>query len=286
MIKKALQPYIDKISKLSVRERLMVFFAVATVAVFTAETVLLSPLEKQRHSVSQQVESQKAEIADLETQLVDLRAARQKDPEMLAQARLRDIHSRLRVIDGTLQGVQKQLVSPERIPGLLAEMLRPHRSLQLVSLRTLPVIGLIPGQSANGEAAGTDPAAPGDAGSGQTSGASGADGAAASGQDPSAGAPAAQPGSDGQTASADPAVSSGQVKRPLAEGNIYKHGVEITLRGGYLDMLDYLTQLERFPLRMYWGQMQLDASNPAYATMVLTVYTLSLDKAWLRISDS
>jgi len=247
---KPLQPYLEKITRLSLRERILLCLAAATVAVFTAETVLLSPLERQRRSVAQVVAGQRAEIADLDTQLTELRATRQMDPETVAQARLREIRGRLHIVDSALQGVEKQLVAPERIPGLLEEMLKRHRSLQLVRLRTLPVVGLIS----------TEPGK--------------ADEAAGDAADSPQEAPAAR---DAQAARGPQAAA--------VSSNIFKHGVEITLRGGYLDMLDYLAQLERYPLRMYWGEMKLDASESSVASVVLTVYTLSLDKAWLRISD-
>jgi len=261
---KALQPYLDKISKLSLREQAMLCAAAGTVGLFMAQTVLLSPLERQRSNVAQTVAGQRAEIAELDAQIAELRALSQRDPESVAQGKLREVRARLKVVDGALQGVEKQLVPPERIPGLLDEMLKPHRSLQLVSLRTLPVVGLISGDPAKGEEGVNADATPPEDRTVEEARSTGA-------------------GAEGRGAAEG---TDGAGKRPRSEGNIFKHGVEITLRGGYLDMLDYLAQLERYPLRMYWGRMKLDACQAAGCTMVLTVYTLSLDKAWLRISDS
>jgi len=65
--------------------------------------------------------------------------------------------------------------------------------------------------------------------------------------------------------------------------NIFKHGVELTLRGSYFDMLDYLAQIEALPWQMYWGQLKLDARDYSRPELKLTLYTLSLDKTWLTI---
>lgn len=65
--------------------------------------------------------------------------------------------------------------------------------------------------------------------------------------------------------------------------NIFKHGVELTLRGSYFDMLDYLAQIEALPWQMYWGQLRLDARDYSRPELKLTLYTLSLDKTWLTI---
>lgn len=67
------------------------------------------------------------------------------------------------------------------------------------------------------------------------------------------------------------------------ERSIYQHSVEITLQGSYADLHDYLAQLERSPLRMFWGRLSLDAGQYPRLRMMLTVHTLSLTKAWLIV---
>lgn len=68
-----------------------------------------------------------------------------------------------------------------------------------------------------------------------------------------------------------------------AQGMLYRQGMELTLTGGYLDMLDYVAQLERLPWKMYWGRLDLTVEEHPRATLRLRVYTLSMDKAWLSI---
>ena len=64
---------------------------------------------------------------------------------------------------------------------------------------------------------------------------------------------------------------------------IFKHGVEITVEGRYLDLLDYVSALEQLPWHILWSKASLDANNSLHNQLKLTVYTLSLDKAWLSI---
>ncbi|HEV8260668.1 MAG TPA: type II secretion system protein GspM [Burkholderiales bacterium] len=68
-----------------------------------------------------------------------------------------------------------------------------------------------------------------------------------------------------------------------AERLIYKHGIELTLEGGYLDLLDYLTRLEKLPWQMFWARTRIDASRYPRVQMTVTLYTLSLDEAWLVV---
>lgn len=67
------------------------------------------------------------------------------------------------------------------------------------------------------------------------------------------------------------------------ERQIYKHGVKITVRGSYADLLQYLAALEKLPTQMYWGVAKMDVVQHPTVELTLTLYTLSLDKTWLQI---
>lgn len=60
---------------------------------------------------------------------------------------------------------------------------------------------------------------------------------------------------------------------------MYRHGVELTLTGGYLDLLRYLIELEKLPLRLLWGSAELTAENYPQVRLALQVHTLSPDRS-------
>jgi len=64
---------------------------------------------------------------------------------------------------------------------------------------------------------------------------------------------------------------------------IFKHGVQITVRGGYLDLIRYVTTLEKLPEQMFWGEASLSVEKYPDSVFTLTLYTLSLDKNWLAV---
>lgn len=64
---------------------------------------------------------------------------------------------------------------------------------------------------------------------------------------------------------------------------IFKHGVKITVRGSYLDLLRYLAELEGLPAQMFWGEVSMSVDKYPDAVLTLTLYTLSLDKTWLVV---
>jgi MSHA biogenesis protein MshJ len=69
----------------------------------------------------------------------------------------------------------------------------------------------------------------------------------------------------------------------VSSREIYRHGVEITVRGSYLDLLAYVTELEKLPSRMYWARLDFTVGTYPAVTMKILVYTLSLDKNWLVV---
>jgi MSHA biogenesis protein MshJ len=64
---------------------------------------------------------------------------------------------------------------------------------------------------------------------------------------------------------------------------LYRHGVEISVRGNYLDMIDYMTALESLPTQLFWGGARLDVEDYPTSRLTLTLYTLSLDSKWLKL---
>jgi MSHA biogenesis protein MshJ len=64
---------------------------------------------------------------------------------------------------------------------------------------------------------------------------------------------------------------------------LYRHGVELTVRGSYLDMVEYMHALETLPTQLFWGKAQLDAEAYPNVRLTLTLYTLSLDPKWMKL---
>lgn len=64
---------------------------------------------------------------------------------------------------------------------------------------------------------------------------------------------------------------------------IYRHGVEVTVSGSYLDLMRYLGELEFLPTQLYWSSLELDATRYPTHTLKIVVYTLSLDPAWMNV---
>jgi MSHA biogenesis protein MshJ len=78
------------------------------------------------------------------------------------------------------------------------------------------------------------------------------------------------PGPDAQSRASGPAV-------------IYKHGVQLAVRGRYLDLVGYLRSIEQMPVRLYWDRLEAVVEEHPLILMRITLYTVSLDKAWMQV---
>jgi MSHA biogenesis protein MshJ len=81
----------------------------------------------------------------------------------------------------------------------------------------------------------------------------------------------------------DPSQVGAAVAAAGAGRAIYAHGVEVTVRGNYLDMLEYMDALEAMPAQLFWGKARLEVDAYPEARLSLTLYTLSLDKKWITL---
>ena len=79
------------------------------------------------------------------------------------------------------------------------------------------------------------------------------------------------------------AAPPGAAPAVAPEALLYRHGVELAVRGNYLDMVAYLEALEAMPTQLFWGRADLQVEQYPNARLTLTLYTLSLDRKWIKL---
>ena len=53
----------------------------------------------------------------------------------------------------------------------------------------------------------------------------------------------------------------------------------MTLRGSYIDLTQYLTDMEKMPARLLWGPVELQVEKYPEVRMTLQVHTLSTQRS-------
>jgi len=78
-------------------------------------------------------------------------------------------------------------------------------------------------------------------------------------------------------------AAAGAPARPAGTRELFRHTVELSLKGSYFDLLDYLAALERLPQQVFWEGIELNVEEYPQSVLKLTVYTLSPNKSWLTV---
>lgn len=232
-----------RIDALELRERALLFVALLGVLAVLWQVLLFTPLDSARERLELRVGELHAEITNLERETASLVRTRSQDPDVAAREHLARLRAERERLDGALQEVTAHLVPPERMAGLLEEVLTRETRLKLVRLEGL---GAAPVLDAARRAAGAD-AAP-----------------AAARQRPVA-AQQAAPAAPG------PAVA------------LYRHGLRIDFEGGYLETLDYLRALEALDQQFLWDSVEFRVEAYPRATVSIILHSLSLDDDWIGV---
>jgi MSHA biogenesis protein MshJ len=63
----------------------------------------------------------------------------------------------------------------------------------------------------------------------------------------------------------------------------YMHPVELIIEGRYLDVMNYLRELEQLPWHFYWKQLELESKEYPLNRVRIELGTLSMDKEWIGV---
>ncbi|WP_258807473.1 hypothetical protein [Pseudidiomarina sp. CB1] len=64
-------------------------------------------------------------------------------------------------------------------------------------------------------------------------------------------------------------------------GAIYKHRLQLVLRGSYQQTFDYFEKLEQLPWSFYWQHLDYRVDEHPQAVITLEIYTLSLERDYV-----
>ena len=223
-----------RIDALTLRERVLVFAALAAACVSLAWFLGLGPMFKQQEVLRVQIAEQREAVAGADSAIANKVIESGVDPDAATRARIAAVLAETGTLATSLRAVQNGLVAPERMAPLVDAILRANGRLELVQMRTMPV-------------------------------------------EPVQGGVGATPAPDGT------AGAAGNARPAAPAALLYRHGVEVVVRGNYLDMIAYMAALESMPTQLFWGRAQLETETWPASRLTLTLHTLSLDEKWMKL---
>ncbi|HVY07056.1 MAG TPA: type II secretion system protein GspM [Burkholderiales bacterium] len=81
----------------------------------------------------------------------------------------------------------------------------------------------------------------------------------------------------------EPAEKAAGTATAAGKNLVYKHGIELTVEGNYIALLEYQSRLEKLPWRMFFARTSVNSVDYPKVYMTVTLYTLSLEEAWLVV---
>ena len=237
-MKITLKEVTTKFDALQPRERIILAVAAAGVIYFLVNLLLLNPEQKKQKLLQQQIATQQKELLTFNTTNSQISGQLAQDPLAQARATRDSLKKSIAEVDALLG--QANATTPQ-VGELIKSMLNASPGLTLVSLKTLPVATFYVAKVA--------PANPINVAN-QT------------------------PPTNPATANKDLLVVP-QATVPQAPLTIYKHGVEVSIKGNYLDMLPYLQNLQKYPKRLFWYDAKLDVTIYPESVLKITIYTMS-----------
>jgi MSHA biogenesis protein MshJ len=136
---------------LSLRERALVAVAVLALAIIGWDSLLMAPLRNSR--VALDAELSAASASGFHAQSADMSDPRQLNLQVAA-----DLTTQLQGLDARIADTASGFVSSQHMIQVLNDVLDRQGRLDLVSIRNLPVVSLVPPVEADPSMAGADPA--------------------------------------------------------------------------------------------------------------------------------
>lgn len=215
----------------SLRERVLIFGAVAFVLIELINVLLLNPLLAQQRKISDEIVQKQEQIKSQHAQIQEWIEASKNDKNSPLRMQISQAYQQIAGGEAYLHSLRDRLVQPDQMAGLLQQILQKNGRLELVAMNTQPAQPLL------------SPSSP----------------------------------------AADTANPSSTESTKDVGQQVYAHRVTLTVRGSYAELLRYLQALEQMPYQMFWGEASMNATQYPAVDLTLTLFTLSLDKTWLKV---
>ena len=80
-----------------------------------------------------------------------------------------------------------------------------------------------------------------------------------------------------------PTAGKNTAKTPTSIRSLFKHGLRVEFEGEYMETLAYLRAVEALPWEFLWEDVVYQVEEYPSARVSITVYSLSLDEAWIGV---
>jgi len=129
----------SRIDATSLRERVLLFVALAVVLIAIADSLVISPIAERERKLRAAIAGYQAELDTAENYIRNMVNSRGADPDAPNRVRHQSLLDQIARIDVQIAKEQERFTSPERMRSVLEETLRATPGVQLVQLKSVPI---------------------------------------------------------------------------------------------------------------------------------------------------
>lgn len=271
-LRKQIDQLTNQINARNIRERVLIFIASILVLSWFLNVALLDPIFAKERQLIAQINTDQGELNNLEAEINILRHGGVLNPNQKELNRIKELTEKLKDLHHQVQSSQSNVVIAERVPDMLQDILSQHQALTLVSIRTLPTDDLTSKTKQKQQ-------------QGRTTDEKQYDETVKN-------MLKSDINDDLAAAELDPNKKMAEMQKKYEEKKklvtnvpkLFKHGIEIKIRGSYGQLVDYTHALEKLDWRMGWAELTLESKNYPESELTIIVYTLSLESEWIKIA--
>ncbi len=242
--KEQLKAYEDQFNDLTIRERVLGVLVLLAAIYMVLSLFWLDPILADQKKSQDSIDQLNTQIS---TKSQEIALATQTLSSSGSQEKIASIDEakvRLDEINQALQNMTAGLIDPDKLPVILEEVLIAASDLTLMKVQTLPAVEI-------------------DLGLHQEN-------------------PDAVEGEEQTETPIEDEIESLGESEVLSQG-IFKHTVELTVKGSYRDVHKYLQALEALEWRFYWDELNYSVDKYPKGQIKLRVYTLTTEEGWMDV---
>jgi MSHA biogenesis protein MshJ len=133
----AINNLFEKIDSRILRERVLIFITLLAVVFLLWNFLVQANVDRERKVLQAEAEKISSEQKSLETQISTLAMAMASDPAIAKNNEINKLNSEISVVEERLSGLSQGLISAEKLPKVLEEVLLRTASVKLLHVRTL-----------------------------------------------------------------------------------------------------------------------------------------------------
>ena len=237
------QEYCDKYLALSMREQYLILLTGLVAVIFITFYLFIGTQMSHNKQSSQAITRLKISNESVKSSVTEMQAALQQDPNDAIRSKIAQYEAKLAKIDESLLTLTSELISPVQMRYALLDLLKLEQGVSLLSFELLGAQPLLSHDSLKGEL--------------------------------------------GQTGGQTPSVLTDNQSQLKAENpigvNLYRHGFKIKLSGGYFELRNYLSRLEKLSWKFFWQEFNFKLTQYPNSELEIQMYSLGTKKEFVGV---